>query len=466
MVSDNKFVNEIKVLRKSINKYSYLCTKPLTNFTLNNINSTDNYTHLHKDFKNPCHLALTRNFDKDTTYTQAYKVQVLFSNYQKRIINNWMEASRRMYNATLYYYKDRRFNDKKSTYDYKKIRTYHLNKIKQNIIDTSTIKIKNKKVKNKKIKYKHIKPLSHMLDATIKLACSNYKSALTNLRNGNIKHFRIRYWKQNKSQISIELEKTCFGKKETFCERSLGRKIDITHDYKVDLKLSKIKETCRLIHNRTENKYYLYIPKERDVNIQRNTNNYVGIDPGFRTFMTCFSKTSIDKFEIDKSKYIRIFNLIDRTENNPYIPMKKKMEVRCKRMHKISNITDAIHWKLINYIVNANRYIFIGDMSVKDIISKQNKILTRMEKRIGNAMKYYQFRQRLEYKCITKGKYYSTVNEIMTSKMCTRCTKIKRDLRGQEIYNCTRCDTQIDRDSQGALNIALKGIYKFINNID
>ena len=42
------------------------------------------------------------------------------------------------------------------------------------------------------------------------MACSNYKSALTNLKKGNIKHFRIRYWRNKKKISSVRSEKEVF----------------------------------------------------------------------------------------------------------------------------------------------------------------------------------------------------------------------------------------------------------------
>ena len=44
---------------------------------------------------------------------------------------------------------------------------------------------------------------AHILNNTIKKACSMMKSALTNYYNGTIKHFRVRYIKKTKSNVHI-----------------------------------------------------------------------------------------------------------------------------------------------------------------------------------------------------------------------------------------------------------------------
>lgn len=451
------FVKEIKVLRNSIDNYSHYFNKPNLNFKPTQVHTNSVYDHYHKKFTYPSRLTTHRNYPKNNNYVKSYKVEVLFNKTQRKIINKWMEAYRRMYNTTLYVLKKRKFKKKSVTYNYKILKSKYLKNVLKKIINSSVIKLGKKK----------IKPNYDTITSAIKLACANYKSAFTNLHNGIIRHFRIRYWKQNKSQYSIELGKRCFRKKiESFCWRALGKKIKIWHDYNITIKLSKIKESCRLVYNKTINKYYLHIPKTYNT-IKPETNyNYVGIDPGVRTFMTCNSRTAIDKFIIRKRKFTRLFNLNDRIERNISIPFDIKMKLRRKRLYKIRKMVDDMHWKIINYLIKNNRYIFIGDMSVKSIISKSNRILSREDKRITNALKYYQFKQRLEYKCKVKKKYYKEVCEAYTSKMCSSCKKIKRNLGGNHHYNCNECNRIMDRDINGALNITMKGLYEFVNKLN
>ena len=58
---------------------------------------------------------------------------------------------------------------------------------------------------------------------------------------------------------------------------------------------------------------------------------------------------------------------------------------------KISNITDEMHWKTINYLTNNNETILIGNMSSKDIVKKGGK-LNRMTKRISMNLKFFVFK--------------------------------------------------------------------------
>lgn len=81
-----------------------------------------------------------------------------------------------------------------------------------------------------------------------------------------------------------------------------------------------------------------------------------------------------------------------------------------------------------------------------------------MTKRIASRMRFYNFLQRLQYKCLSKQLNVKIVNENYTSKMCCSCRNYKKDLGSNKIYNCDKCKLEIDRDINGAINILYRGI--------
>ena len=127
--------------------------------------------------------------DRKNTKYKSKKVVLKFTKEQKKIINNWLDMYAEMYNITLKYIKNTIESDKK-VLNYIQTRS-KLSKEKDVLIKNSTIKV-------------------HDIDYAIKLACQNYKTALTNLKKGYIKHFRLRYWRQNKSIKMMNLEKLDF----------------------------------------------------------------------------------------------------------------------------------------------------------------------------------------------------------------------------------------------------------------
>ena len=124
---------------------------------------------------------------------------MILNKEQKIILDSWFKSYICMYNKTIKFIKNYYIENKKTILDYKIIRTYHLKNTRDKIITMSSNISKNR-----------IK--AHIIDCAIKLACSNYKSALSNLKNNNIKHFKIKYWKFNKKSKLLEIETSYFGK--------------------------------------------------------------------------------------------------------------------------------------------------------------------------------------------------------------------------------------------------------------
>jgi putative transposase len=136
--------------------------------------------------------------------------------------------------------------------------------------------------------------------------------------------------------------------------------------------------------------------------------------------------------------------------------IKKKNEMMINK--KISNLVNELHWKTIDYLVKNNNNILIGNMSSKSIVKKTGN-LRSMTKRIAMSLRFYEFHQRLKYKCDVHKIGYGKINEWMTSKMCSFCGNVKEDLGGKEMYDCDKCGIKMERDINGARNIHMKAIY-------
>lgn len=367
------------------------------------------------------------------------KIRVNLTEYQKKILNNWFNSYIMMYNETLKLIKTRYSSNKKTILDFKILRTKYLKNIKTNIMNFYS---------NKKVCIH-----SHNLDYAIKLACSNYKSALSNFKQGNIKHFRIRYWRHNKLNKIIDIEKDRINKKG-ICYNKLG-KLTLTYNKK-NYKLDDIMNDCRLQYNLLDNKYYLYVPQTIKCISNNNSNVVLSCDPGIRTFITGLSENHAIKIG-DKcfSNIKQKIKQIDKINNSPLKQsIKHKKEKQLKR--KIHNMIDDLHWKTINYMTHNYKNILIGDMSIKSILNNKSSCLTKLTKRILLQYRFYIFKQRLEYKCNLYKINYRLIDESYTSKICSNCSNIKEDLGSSKIYKCTNCSKIIDRDINGARGILIK----------
>lgn len=364
----------------------------------------------------------------------SIKVNLIFNKKQKEEVDKWFESFRKMYNETLYYIKNNNEN-KGFSYNWIKIRKIIKNK-RDKIAELCTIKV-------------------HELDFAIKLACQNYKSCLTNFKNGNIKHFRVRYWGYGKQIKLVKLEKMSF-KNGTIRKQILG-KIKASYDNK-NYDLSCVKTDSELQFNKRDNKYYLYVPQK--INSKKkydNRNEYISCDPGIRTFIMGLSENKAIKI-CDNDKTIKDYlKKKDRILENKNIPKRIKNKNERQINKKLENLKNELHWKTINYLTKNYKFILIGNMSTKRIISKKNN-LNEMSKRIVCAYNLYQFRERLKYKCDITSTKYKLVDEKYTSKMCSKCGVIDKNLGSNKIYNCVKCKTIMDRDLNGARCILLKSM--------
>ena len=92
--------------------------------------------------------------------------------------------------------------------------------------------------------------------------------------------------------------------------------------------------------------------------------------------------------------------------------------------------------------------ILIGDMSVKGIINNKTSNISKMTNRIALKMRFYEYKQRLEYKCKLNKVGYKMIDEKYTSKICSICGWYNKDLEGDKIYECNECGIIIDMRCQ------------------
>ena len=381
---------------------------------------------------------------KENVKYKSKEIILNLTKQQKLIINTWLNSYLDMYNVTLKYIKNN-IKANKNVLNY----IYTRGKLlveKQELINSYN-KIMTRKSKKINIKV-------HDIDYAIKLACSNWKSALTNFKMGNIKHFRVRYWKKQKTIKIMGLEKNNF-KSGSIRKLILGQ-VKGTYNGK-QFKFNSINCDCRI--KRENDKYFLYVPENinlDEIKINNKKSKQITIDLGLRKFASCITENKIVKIGEECREIIKEYLLRkDKILNNEEISdkIKKKNELLINR--KIKNLVKEMHWKTINYLVNNYDNILIGDLSAKGIISK-NGVLNKMTKRIAMYLSFCEFRQRLKYKCDINKVKYGLINEWMTSKMCSRCGKINEKLGGNKIFKCQKCKLTIDRDINGARNIHIK----------
>jgi hypothetical protein len=354
MKKRKKFLKEQKqILKNKINKYNF--NIPFNSFYKLSFKQVQSNSWF-KIEKSKINTDLElKNLDNPTfkpEIIKCKKVIILPNTEQKKILFNWFESYRKMYNHTLIFIR-KLINEKhKKRYNFRYIRTYLAKNIKDTLIKESNIN-------------------SHILDGAIKLACASYKSASTNCINGNIKCFTIRPIKQSKKSKIIDLEK-CYFYKDGFCKNSLGEM-----KTNCDFNYNEISSDCKLHYNEMDDRFTLLVPIYTETNINNNK-EFISIDPGINTFLTGLTSKNVCKIGTNIKKYMTTnLNKIDRfSKINNKLSRKIINRLRLKSYNKVTDL----HWKSINYLIYKLRCknILIGNWStfqkIKDFLKTRCKI--------------------------------------------------------------------------------------------
>jgi len=159
--------------------------------------------------------------------------------------------------------------------------------------------------------------------------------------------------------------------------------------------------------------------------------------------------------KLDKIKSTRKLFNVKRKENGE----KRKITRRksySKFETKKKNITDSIHWDLVNHLLASNDVIYFGDIKSHDIVkSSKNK---RLNRALGD-IKLHLLKKRLVYKVsLYKGKKVYFLNESYTTKTCSACGFINQDVGCSKVFCCPNCKVKVGRDLNASKNILMKGI--------
>ena len=408
-------------------------------------------------------------FNKKPVFINTKKIRIYPTNKQKKILNKWFIAFAKMFNCTINYI--RRF--------------IYFNNGALNMTVKNARKINNFQNLRKKLifirnnlqkqsgKYKIDR---HILDEAIHHAVSAYKSCLTNYQKGYIKKFRIREWSTNRRRCIIKMEKGYFKNKK-FCKLIFSN-ISSTENFK------NIMGTSILQYNRDTKKYILLVPVGNEAKkiIYQNPEDDCGVDLGVRTFATVYAETGTtaicnDSCDVNKKynknfkkyhqKIDKINELLQLKEKEQYINYRKKVnnkivtDVKIKEINrstllkalrkyhnKIVNRVKDMHFKVAHELVNTYDNIYIGKLSTKSILSRNNVKISKKTKRMIGVLSPYLFRQRLMYMGYKYGSMVYEVDEYLTTKTCSNCGKIN-EIGASKIHKC-KCGMCADRDENSA----------------
>ena len=214
-----------------------------------------------------------------------------------------------------------------------------------------------------------------------------------------------------------------------------------------------------------DNKYwYLSVGIEQEQIQEELTDVSLGIDLGLKDLAICSDGTvykNINKTYVVRKIEKRLKRL-QRQVSRKYEQNKKGKEyVKTKNIIKLEKQIQQVHRRLANIrnnylhqtttnIVKTKPYrVVIEDLAVSNMM--KNKHLSDDIRKQG----FYEFRRQLEYKCKFRGIELVVADRFYpSSKTCSQCGKIKKDLRLKDrVYRCS-CGLNIDRDLNASINLS------------
>ena len=221
-----------------------------------------------------------------------------------------------------------------------------------------------------------------------------------------------------------------------------------------------------------DNKYwYLSVSYRREFTQPELTDEVIGIDLGIKTLAVC--SNGVDFKNINKTAKVRKIEKrlrrLQRSASRKYEMNKEgaryvktcniiKIEKKIQLLHRrLKNIRDNHLHQTTNAIVRTKpSKVVMEDLNVKGMIKNRN-----LAKAISQQ-KFYEFKRQMEYKCEKYGIEFIQVDRFFpSSKLCSNCGQIKKNLKlSDRRYHCD-CGLHIDRDLNASLNLANYG--KLVN---
>ncbi len=197
------------------------------------------------------------------------------------------------------------------------------------------------------------------------------------------------------------------------------------------------------------------------------SNDGVGIDLGIKDLAVCSDGAKYRN--INKSQKVKKLEKqkrrLQRSISRSYEKNKKgesycktnnvikKERLLLKLNHRLTNIRKNYLNQTISEIVDRKpRFICIEDLNVSGMM--KNRHLSKAVQVQG----FFWFRKQLEYKCSDKGIQLIVADRFYpSSKLCSCCGNIKKDLKlSDRVYRCA-CGNMIDRDFQASINLKTYG---------
>ena len=218
--------------------------------------------------------------------------------------------------------------------------------------------------------------------------------------------------------------------------------------------------------NKELNKYYISFGLECENQVRKLNDYSMGIDLGIKDLaVVSYGDNSLVFHNINKSSKIKKFNRelkhLQKSVSRKYEVNKQgnkyvKTNNIMKAEEKLRKINKKISDIRNNYIHQTTHKLI--ELLPKRVVMEKLNILGMMKnKHLAKAIgeqNFYKFIEYMKYKCEWNGIEFIQVDRFYpSSKKCSCCGNIKKDLKlSDRVYVC-KCGLTIDRDLNAAINL-------------
>lgn len=210
--------------------------------------------------------------------------------------------------------------------------------------------------------------------------------------------------------------------------------------------------------------WYLSVGIKQEIPKQELTTESLGIDAGFKALAVCSDGErfkNINKTKVVKQTEKRLRRLqrqVSRKyeqnkEGNRFIKTNNiiKLEKRIQHLHRrLKNIRNNHLHKVTSGIVKTKPYrVVMETLNIKGMLKNKH-----LAKAIAKQC-LYEFKRQIQYKCEKYGiEFVEADTWYPSSKLCSGCGSVKKDLKlSDRTYTCN-CGLKIDRDLNAAINLS------------
>ena len=213
--------------------------------------------------------------------------------------------------------------------------------------------------------------------------------------------------------------------------------------------------------------WWVSVGIDYEENTEQPINDGIGIDIGIKDLAICSDGNTYKN--INKTKRIKKLKKkrrrLQRKVSRKYLKNKKGASycktrniIKCEKEilklnHRLTNIRHNYLNQVTSEIIKRKpKFIVLEDLNVKGMMNNRH-----LAKAVHEQC-FYEFYRQIQYKCLWNNINFITADRFYpSSKLCSVCGNIKKDLKLSDRTYICECGNVIDRDYQASVNLCNYG---------